>query len=93
MRTHFVFWLAAGLSVLGGNVVARAEGEAVTPQITIDQFGWLPRARKVAIFAEPVRGQNARVAYRPGRAFEVRRQDGGAVVHRGNLRSSDKTSG
>jgi hypothetical protein len=40
----------------------------------------------VAIFAEPVRGQNARVAYRPGRAFEVRRQDGGAVVHRGNLK-------
>jgi endoglucanase len=79
-------WLAASLSVLVAAQVARADGEAVTPQITIDQFGWLPRSRKVAILAEPVRGQNASVAYRPGPVFEVRRQADGTVVHRGNLK-------
>ena len=46
----------------------RAHGgdDVVTPQITVDQFGWLPRARKVAILADPVKGQNAGQTYRPG---------------------------
>jgi hypothetical protein len=79
-------WLTASLWAPALAGIARADAEVVTPQIAIDQFGWLPGFRKVAIFAEPVRGQNARVTYRPGRAFEVRRQDGGAVVHRGNLK-------
>ena len=42
--------------------------DPVTPQITVDQFGWLPRAGKVAILADPVKGQNAGQTYRPGRA-------------------------
>ncbi len=79
-------WLTASLAALLFADVARADGEAVTPQMTIDQFGWLPASRKVAIFAEPVKGRNARVAYRPGPVFEVRRQSGGTVVHRGNLK-------
>jgi hypothetical protein len=63
-----------------------AAAEDVTPQITVDQFGWLPHSRKIAVVGEPVRGQNAGLAYRPGPGFEVRRQDNSAVVFRGRLK-------
>jgi hypothetical protein len=63
---------------------ARADGVSI--QITVDQFGWQPLARKVAVFADPVRGQNAGRSYRPGRHFEVRREESGAVVYHGELR-------
>jgi hypothetical protein len=63
-----------------------ALGDDVTPQITIDQFGWLPGSRKVAVFAEAVRGQNAGQAYRPGLDFVVRRHADNAVVYRGRLK-------
>ena len=79
-------WLAASLAAPVVTGVARGDGEVVTPQITIDQFGWQPGSRKVAIVAEAVRGQNARAAYRPGLTFEVRRQADGTVAHRGNLK-------
>ena len=65
------------------NRTARADQGAVTPQITIDQFGWLPQARKVAILADPVKGQNAGQSYRPGKSFEIRRAADGTVAFRG----------
>jgi hypothetical protein len=83
---RFVIGLAAILWALGLSEGAGADDDVVTPQITIDQFGWLPRARKVAVVAEPVRGQNAGSAYRPGRRFEVRSQADRTVVFRGTLR-------
>ena len=63
----------------------RAHGgdDVVTPQITIDQFGWLPRSGKVAILADPVKGQNAGQTYRPGPGFEIRREADGSVAYRG----------
>ena len=78
---------------LGLPDVVLALADAVTPQITVDQFGWLPRSRKVAVFAEPVRGQNAGVAYHPGPGFEVRRQADGAVVFRGNVEALERGQG
>jgi hypothetical protein len=65
---------------------AYAEDGTVTPQIIIDQFGWLPSSTKVAVFAEPVRGQNAPAPYHPGTRFEVRRDSDGTVVYRGTLK-------
>jgi hypothetical protein len=66
--------------------LARSEDSVVTPQITVDQFGWLPRARKVAILADPVKGQNAGQRYRPGGQFEIRRMADGAVAHSGAVK-------
>jgi endoglucanase len=60
--------------------------DAITPQITVDQFGWPSGARKVAILAEPVRGQNVGSKYRPGPRFEVCNEKGGAVVYRGETK-------
>src|SRR5262245_7307025 len=62
-----IAWLSLGR--LG--ITCEADDEPVTPQIMIDQFGWRPGSVKVAIFAEPVKGQNAGSPYRPGLAFEI----------------------
>jgi hypothetical protein len=78
--------LAVSLSaVVVPNVIA-AIADGVTPQITVDQFGWLTRSRKVAVFAQPIKGQNAGSAYHPGPDFEIRRQADSAVVYRGKLK-------
>jgi endoglucanase len=74
--------MGASLLALVGPQVSRAD-DPVTPQITIDQFGWQPRSAKIAVLADPVRGQNAGATYQPGPRFEVRREPGGEVVHRG----------
>jgi endoglucanase len=63
-----------------------AVGDEISPLITIDQFGWLPRSRKIAILADPVRGQNAGQSYQPGPEFVVRQQADGKVVYRGPVR-------
>jgi hypothetical protein len=63
------------------------KGDDVTPQITVDQFGWLPRAQKIAVLADPVRGQNAGQPFRPGQDFEVRRDPGNEVAFHGRLRT------
>lgn len=62
---------------------AHGGDDVVTPQITIDQFGWLPRSAKVAILADPVKAQNAGQSYRPGTGFEIRREEDGTVAYRG----------
>jgi endoglucanase len=77
------YCLTVSLLPLAVSAPVRADGEIVTPQITIDQFGWLPPSKKVAIFAEAVRGQNAGAGYRAGPTFELRRQADGSVAHRG----------
>jgi endoglucanase len=80
------FWLSSALLALILPDRAGAD-DTLSPQITIDQFGWRLQARKVAILAEPVRGQNAGSGYRPGPRFEVCGASGGAVVYRGQTRS------
>jgi endoglucanase len=60
-----------------------AGAQSVTPQITIDQFGWQSRAAKIAVMADPVKGQNASDSYQPGPRFEVRSEPGDAVLFRG----------
>jgi hypothetical protein len=85
MTSIVVVCLGAFLFTLVGLGSTCSAADELTPQIAIDQFGWLPRARKVAIFAQPVRGQNSRTTYVPGPRFEVRNQSDGVVVHRGPL--------
>jgi hypothetical protein len=62
---------------------AGSAADPITPQIMVDQFGWLPRAGKVAILADPVKGQNAGQSYRPGTGFEIRREADATVAYRG----------
>ncbi len=73
-------WIGVSLVAVLGAGGSDAAEEPVTPQIMIDQFGWQPEARKVAIFAEAVKGQNANAGYRPSGRFEVVRVGDGKVV-------------
>lgn len=58
---------------------------AVSEQIIVDQFGWRASdPRKVAIFADPINGQNAAVSYTPGATFQIRRASDNATVFTGN---------
>lgn len=73
--------LAALLASLGGP--AQAAPTTTTPHIKIDQFGYLPGMRKVAILADPQAGWNAAEAYTPGTGsgqIQVRRWADDAVV-------------
>lgn len=73
--------LAAALTGLGGSALAAPT--ATTPHIKIDQFGYLPDMRKVAILADPQAGWNAAEAYTPGTGsgqIQVRRWADDAVV-------------
>ena len=82
-RTGSITWcLVASLTVvfLPRRVPA---GDVVTPQITIDQFGWQPRSAKISVLADPVHGQSAGGPYQPGPRFEVRIEPGDRVAFRG----------
>jgi hypothetical protein len=58
---------------------------ALSEQIIVDQFGWRADApRKVALFADPVNGQNAAVSYTPSASFQVRRLSDDALVFTGS---------
>src|SRR3954454_23581227 len=71
----------------------------VSEQIIVDQFGWgASAARKVAMFADPISGQNSAVAYTPGATFEVRRVGDDGVAFTGpvvawNAGATDAISG
>src|SRR6478752_7243523 len=73
------------LTILGQQILAAEVKE--TPQIIVDQFGWRPGDVKVAIFADPQKGQNSADQLVPGREFEVRSVSAaGEVVFQGTLK-------
>ena len=47
--------------------------QTVTPFIRLDQFGYQPDAKKVAIISDPITGFNAGDSFTPGNNYEVRR--------------------
>ncbi len=51
--------------------------------IVVDQLGYLPGMRKVAVLVDPARGFNERDEYVPGRVLEVRRHQDDGVVWQG----------
>lgn len=53
------------------------------PRITVDQFGYLPTATKIAVLREPVNGFDAPSPYTPSAELVVRRVADGGVVFRG----------
>jgi endoglucanase len=60
----------------------------LTEQIIVDHLGWRASSqKKMAIFADPVEGQNKENRYTPGEKFELRREDSGDVVFTGTLQS------
>ncbi len=73
-------------------VVAASAGVAapssVTPHIHVDQFGYLPAMRKLAVIADPQVGFNAAESFAPGTGsnqYQVRRWGDDSVVLSGTL--------
>lgn len=54
------------------------------PLIVVDQFGYRPSMKKVAVLAQPALGWNAQEKFVPGERYEVRRFEDGRVVYSGN---------
>ncbi|MBK8475863.1 MAG: glycoside hydrolase family 9 protein [Opitutaceae bacterium] len=54
----------------------------VTGRFHVDQFGYLPDERKIAVISDPQLGYNAAESFTPGPELQLRRVTDGAVVHR-----------
>ena len=69
------------------------EGNAFPPgtvskHIKIDQFGYLPNSKKIAVIVDPQTGYNAAESFSPGTGanqYQVRRWSDDAVVFSGTL--------
>lgn len=64
---------------------ARAEGPVGPAFVVVDQFGYLSRARKVAVVGNPIEGFNGGPEWTPGSTFQVRDRASGEVVFEGDL--------
>lgn len=54
-------------------LVTLLNAQTVTPFIRLDQFGYRPDSRKVAVIADPINGFNAGDSFTPGNNYQVRR--------------------
>ncbi|MBU1668421.1 glycoside hydrolase family 9 protein [bacterium] len=55
--------------------------------IKIDQFGYLPKAPKVAVISNPIHGFNAGESFLPTTTYEVRKVSDNSVVFSGDIKS------
>jgi endoglucanase len=67
---------AAGQPVRGDQV-------PVNKYIVVDQFGYRPDMKKVAVLVDPIEGWNAGDSFAPGENYEVRRMADARVVYAG----------
>lgn len=99
MRSLFKTLFASAVWVLLGScggATGAAPGGAITippaaaaipfdAHILVDQFGYRPGARKVAVVRDPRIGYDSDSGFVPGARYEVRRADNGELAHIGTL--------
>ncbi len=59
----------------------------VVPCIVVDQFGYLPGAKKVAVIRDPQTGYDAEKSFTPGATYELVDLSNGEVMHTGTVTS------
>ena len=82
--------LTLALSVWIGMPFGRAAfaaPETIDEHLKVDQFGYRPEARKVAVLSDPVIGYNAGDSYVPGATCQVRRWSDDVPVFQGPVSS------
>jgi endoglucanase len=87
---RFAWSCLASAMGLGAAPLALAAPAQTTAFIKLDQFGYLPASRKVAVVADPQQGANANQAFNPGtgaKQYEVRRWADDVVVFSGTLQA------
>lgn len=85
MKKHL---LAAATLLLIQFPVLAIPPSVITPHIKIDQFGYFPNSRKVAVIVDPQTGYNSAESFSPGTGanqYQVRRWTDDAVVHTGTI--------
>lgn len=55
-------------------------GNSISPHIHVDQFGYFPNAKKVAVLSNPQVGFNSYQSYTPSNNIQLRRADNNTVV-------------
>lgn len=71
-------------------LAAPAAPPVITKHIKVDQFGYLPNSRKVAVIVDPQTGYNAAESFSPGTGtnqYQLRRWSDDAVVFSGTITS------
>ena len=67
-------------AVVAMAVAGMAGAQPSSPHIRIDQFGYLPQAKKIAVLREPVQGFDAPMPFSPGPLIQVKRVSDQQVV-------------
>lgn len=74
---------AAGGALRAAGPFVSCEKTPVNELIRIDQFGYRPAAKKIAVLVDPVEGWNAKQQLMPGKTYEVRSWADGKLVFSG----------
>jgi endoglucanase len=80
-------WLI-GLLLLSPYFLYAIPPGTITKHIKIDQFGYLPNAKKIAVIVDPQTGYNAAESFSPGTGtnqYQVRRWTDDVIVYTGTL--------
>lgn len=78
------------LAFLSTPILMFASPPQTTYHIKVDQFGYFPLSKKVAVIADPQAGYNAGEAFNPGTGsnqYQVRRWSDDVIVFTGTLQS------
>ncbi|MCE3251265.1 MAG: LacI family transcriptional regulator [Cellvibrio sp.] len=67
-------------SSLAASSAASSVAPAISGFIVVDQFGYLPDAKKVAVIRDPQTGYDAALSFTPGATYQLVNLDTGAVV-------------
>ncbi len=81
---------AAAVCLIVAAGASAAAPAIVTPHIHVDQFGYLPAMRKLAVIADPQLGFNAAESFNPGTGtnqYQLRRWGDDSVVMSGTLQA------
>ncbi|MFM9984987.1 MAG: cellulase N-terminal Ig-like domain-containing protein, partial [Flavobacteriales bacterium] len=66
------------------SLIVKAIPENISNLIHVDQFGYRPEAKKIAVLSNPITGYNGTEEYAPGATFEVRNWFNDDVVFSGS---------
>jgi endoglucanase len=61
-----------------------ASAQTLSKYIVIDQFGYLPTSKKIAVLRDPITGYDASESFTPGASYAVVNVSTGSQVHTGN---------
>ncbi|MEL6593339.1 MAG: glycoside hydrolase family 9 protein, partial [Bacteroidota bacterium] len=87
LKNAFVIPVCFALFALLAAIPLAAAPTTTQALIRLDQFGYLPDMKKVAVISNPQTGFNSSDSYTPNTTLEIRTWVGDAVVYSGNVQA------